>query len=250
MGVEVLPFVTVIVPVRRDAAALGRLLDTLPDRQHARIVVVEAREGEDDEGMAALRATWPGVAWRVASRGRGVQLNAGAAGATTPALLFLHADSRLPEGWAAEIERALATPGVAGGCFRFALDSPAPAARVVERLVAWRMRWLGLPYGDQGLFLRRDTFERLGAFKPWPPMEDVEMVQRLARAGRIWHSALPLVTSARRWEADGWVARSARNTGLLVLYACGVSPARLARHYRGRDARKRGAGPPQTRTSC
>jgi rSAM/selenodomain-associated transferase 2 len=230
---SVLPFVTVVIPVLRDAAALARLIETMPDRHRARLVVVEAAE-VGQEGMAPLRARWPEVSWRVAPRGRGVQLNAGAAGADTPALLFLHADSRLPAGWVEEVERALAEPDVAAGCFTFALDSPARGARGVERLVAWRMRWMRLPYGDQGLFLRRETFERLGGFEAWPLMEDVELVQRLKRLGRLWVSPLPLVTSARRWEADGWVARSARNTSLLVLYVFGVSPARLARHYERR----------------
>jgi rSAM/selenodomain-associated transferase 2 len=246
-GGRVSPFVTVVIPVLRDAVALGRLIETMPDRDQARVVVVEADHA--GEGLAGLREKWPSVDWRTAPQGRGVQLNAGAAGATTPVLLFLHADSLLPAGWTAEIRQALALPGIVGGCFRFALDSTAPAARVVERLVAWRVRWLGLPYGDQGLFIRRDTFERLGAFEPWPLMEDVELVQRLKRAGRLWCSSLPLVTSARRWEADGWVARSARNIALLILYACGVSPERLARRYERPRARPAAAGSSKTRTS-
>ncbi|HEY6360144.1 MAG TPA: hypothetical protein VIX63_03530, partial [Vicinamibacterales bacterium] len=118
-----------------------------------------------------------------------------------------------------------------GGWFRFALDDAAWQARVIERGVAWRVRLFGLPYGDQGLFVRRDTFRTLGGFRELPLMEDVEFVRRLGRAGRPFELPLPLVTSSRRWRRDGWWRRSARNLAILACYLAGVSPARLARWY-------------------
>ena len=122
---------------------------------------------------------------------------------------------------------------VVGGWFRFALDDTAWQARVIERLVAWRVRHLRLPYGDQGLFVRRNAFERLGGFRELPLLEDVEFVRRLVRAGRTVELPLALATSPRRWHRDGWFRRSTKNIAIVGLYLAGVQPARLARWYRG-----------------
>jgi hypothetical protein len=103
--------------------------------------------------------------------------------------------------------------------------------------VAARVRWFGLPYGDQALFVRRETFTALGGYQEMPLMEDVEFVRRMRRAGRLHHSTLPAITSARRWEADGWIRRSVENVMLLFLFLAGVSPARLAARYRRRPGR-------------
>lgn len=157
-------------------------------------------------------------------------MNAGAAIATGEWLLFLHADSTLPAGWFAAIADL---PGdVAGGWFQFALADPAWQARVIERLTAWRVTQLRLPYGDQGVFVRRRVFQQLGGFQDFPLMEDVEFVRRLVRAGRAVELPLPLLTSARRWRRDGWFRRSTRNVLLVALYSLGVKPERLARWYR------------------
>ena len=180
-----------------------------------------------------------------------VQLNAGAARAEGRWLWFVHADSTLPS-WisghfsagsmavvpisAADADARKIAPGAAdrevvGGSFRFALDSAAWQARVWERGVALRVALLGLPYGDQGLFVRRDVFERMGGFRPIPLMEDVEFVGRMKREGRMVHLKVKVVTSARRWEREGWWRRTLRNLGLLALYDVGVTPDELARRY-------------------
>jgi GT2 family glycosyltransferase len=121
--------------------------------------------------------------------------------------------------------------GTIGGWFRFALDDPAWQARLIERGVALRVRLLRLPYGDQGLFVRRDVFMTLGGFREWPLLEDVEFVRRLVRAGPTHEVRLPLITSARRWRQDGWFRRSARNLAIISCYFAGMAPARLARWY-------------------
>jgi len=162
-------------------------------------------------------------------RGRGAQLAAGAAAARGDWLLFLHADTRLELGWEAVVCVAMEAPGYAG-YFRFALDDASLEARRLEAMVAWRCRWLALPYGDQGLLISRALYEGLGGFQPIPLMEDVDLVRRLGRA-RL--HALPgrAITSAERWRRQGWWVRSARNLSILTLWFLGVSPARLARLY-------------------
>jgi hypothetical protein len=154
-------------------------------------------------------------------------MNAGAVSARGEWLVFLHADTRLPRGWTDAIGLASHDPGVNAGCFRFALDSTSTMARVIERGVRVRVALFGLPYGDQGIFVRRDAFEALGGYTELPIMEDVDLVRRLRRTGRLFRSALAATTSARRWERDGWLRRSARHLAMILLYFCGVAPARL-----------------------
>jgi len=157
-------------------------------------------------------------------------MNAGAAAAAGTWLLFLHADSILPAGWFEAI--AQLDDDVAGGWFRFALDDAAWQARVIERLTAWRVKSLRLPYGDQGIFVRREVFVELGGFPDFPLMEDVAFVRRLVRAGPVVEVPLAIRTSARRWRRDGWFRRSTKNLALVGLYFLGVAPERLARWYR------------------
>jgi hypothetical protein len=122
-------------------------------------------------------------------------------------------------------------PRIVGGSFRFALDSPRRSARWIERGVSLRVRWFDLAYGDQALFVRRAVFEELGGYRELPLMEDVEWILRLRRRGRLAHEEVPALTSARRWERDGWLRRTLENSTLMALYLAGIPPERLARLY-------------------
>lgn len=218
--------ISIVVPVLDDGAALARLLSDLPPDPRLELVVVD---GGEDPAVSALAADRPDMRVIRAGRGRGRQMNAGAASAGGDWLLFLHADSRLPPGW---VDAILALPpGTAGGWFRFAFDDPAWQARLIERGVSWRVRLMGLPYGDQGFFVRRATFDALGGYGDMPLLEDVDFVRRLRRAGPVVELPLPLATSARRYRRDGWLRRSARNVLIVHLYLAGIPPARLARWY-------------------
>jgi rSAM/selenodomain-associated transferase 2 len=224
------PLVSIIIPVKSEAKALSDLLLDLRADVGADVEVIVSAATPLDDVLAAVRARYTNVTWVESAPGRGTQLNAGAARATGEWVWFVHADSRLPASWLTAF-RTLDAAHVAGGAFRFALDSSAWQARLLERAVALRVRWFNLPYGDQGLFVRRHVFESLGGFAPLPLMEDVEFVRRLTRSGPVRHLTLRLTTSARRWEREGWLRRSLRNLTTLSLYALGVSPERLARRY-------------------
>jgi rSAM/selenodomain-associated transferase 2 len=174
-------------------------------------------------------ATEAGAKVVATARGRGIQLARGVAEAQGDWLLLLHADTRLADTWRTVAAVAMADPSRAG-YFRFALDSPDPRARRLERRVAWRCRRLALPHGDQGLLIARSLLERCGGVRAVPLMEDVDLVRRLGRARLVALNAEAL-TSAARWERDGWHARSARNLVCLSLWFAGVPPRLIARLY-------------------
>ena len=191
----------------------------------AEVIVVSTEL--DRLSLATLRAARPDVVWMEAPRGRARQMNAGAAVAHGDWLLFLHADTRLAPAWRAAVEQANADPRIGLGCFRFALDSRSLAARLIETGVRLRVLLFRLPYGDQALFLRREQFAELGGYTDLPIMEDVDLVRRSRVTGRLYAASEEAVTSARRWEEDGWVRRTGRHLRLILLYFAGVHPERL-----------------------
>jgi rSAM/selenodomain-associated transferase 2 len=217
--------VSVVIPVLGDREAAGQLVGQL--RVDPRVEVIIS---SPDPGLESLEHGRPDLRVVRTPTGRAVQMNAGARIARGDWLLFLHADSRVPDGWLHGLEKADAV-GTVGGWFRLALDDPSWQARLIERGVALRVKLFRLPYGDQGVFVRRRTFEAMGGYRDMPLMEDVDFVRRLTRAGEVAEIPLPIATSARRWKRDGWFRRSARNLTLLGLYFCGVSPKRLAKWY-------------------
>ena len=234
-----MPLVSVIVPVLDDVRSLERALESLGDDSRVEIIVVNA--GERTRPIIALEHAKPQVRWLRSLPGRGRQMNVGARLAHGDWLLFLHADTRLPAGWIEELERAGRRSSAVGGSFSFRLDSDRRWARALERGVAARVRWLNLPYGDQALFVRREVFAALGGYRELPLMEDVEFVRRMRRKGQLHHSTLPAVTSARRWDTDGWIRRSVENVILVLLFLSGVPPRWLAARYRrGAPAPDRG----------
>ncbi len=224
------PALSIIIPTLNAAADLPRTLATLEGAIAAGDEVIIVDGGSHDGGPDLARA-W-GLIVIDSPPGRGVQLDAGARAARGQALLFLHADTAPGPGWRQAALDHLAAPGGAerAACFDFALDDPSPRARRLEWWVSRRVRWLALPYGDQGLLISRALYEAIGGYRPLPLMEDVDLVRRLGRR-RLARLAVPAVTSARRWRQDGWLARSALNILCLGLFLVGVPTARIARLY-------------------
>lgn len=223
------PLLSIVVPVRGDSTPLAALLSQLPSRPGLQIIV--SSMGPTDSTHDFIREGRPDIVWIDGAPGRGVQFNAGAAQARGRWLWFVHADSHLPEGWFEIFETLDRRGDVVGGAFAFRLDTRVWQARWLEWAVAARVRLFGLPYGDQGIFVRRAVFQSIQGFRPIPLMEDVEFVRRLKRQGRMVHLSQGMVTSARRWEQRGWLRQSLSNLGTLALYSLGVSPERLARRY-------------------
>lgn len=166
-------------------------------------------------------------------RGRGRQMNAGAAAASGKLLLFLHSDTRLPPTAFQDILRVMRDGSVVGGAFDLGIDSERRAYRLIEAMVRIRTRLTRIPYGDQAIFLDRGFFQRIGGFGKMPLMEDVELMRRVRRLGRqIAIIPHPVHTSPRRWEKEGLVRCTLRNWALITLYLMGTDPEKLARFYR------------------
>jgi rSAM/selenodomain-associated transferase 2 len=236
-----IPLATIVIPVLNDAAALAETLAALPAGPAAEIVVVDGSD-PNDPPMDALRTRYPHVAWLRSAPGRGLQMNEGARRGRGRWLVFLHADTRLGNGWADALHGLDEQRQIVGGSFRFVLDSRARQARWIERGVWLRVRLFDLPYGDQALFARRTVFEDLGGYQELPLMEDVDFVRRLRRRGRLAHVAVPATTSARRWERDGWWRRTVENLVLTLLYFAGQPPELLARRYHRQTVAERLGG--------
>jgi hypothetical protein len=161
-----------------------------------------------------------------------LQLRAGALASTQEWLLFLHADTRLSDDWGRVVSSFLQQPKSepTAGVFSFRLDDDGIKARILEQLVAIRVRMLALPYGDQGLLMSRALYDEIGGFEDIPLMEDVAIVQRIGRR-RLRLLPASVVTSAERYRRDGYFLRSARNLFCLGLYFVGVAPSRIVKIY-------------------
>lgn len=222
---------SVVVPALDEAANLARLL---PDLRRAgpdiEIIVVDggSRDGTPDvvRGQAGVRLL-------EGARGRARQMNAGARQAGGDVLLFLHADTRLPDGAPGAITAALADPAVVGGRFDVRFDSRRRVLGVVAWFMNARSRATSICTGDQAIFVRRAAFEAVGGYPDIALMEDIELCRRLKARGRLAALRARVTTSARKWEREGPLRTIGLMWTLRLLYFCGVAPGRLHRWYYG-----------------
>lgn len=217
---------SIVIPTLNEAATIAGSIGKARLLTPAEIIVVDG--GSQDGTCEAANASDRVV---IAPRGRASQQNVGAAASCGDTLLFLHADCSLEPGGRSQIEAALADERCAGGCFRQMIDAEGWRFRWLERGNALRVRLCGLAYGDQGIFVRREVFNRLGGFPSLALMEDLYFMKRLRREGRVALLEGPLYVSARRWEKQGVFRQTARNWWLTALAQVGVSPNRLAGFY-------------------
>ncbi len=218
--------ISIIIPTLNEANNIQGLIEQTRSLGSCEIIVVDGNSTDDTLARAAGADQ---VLTSVA--GRAKQQNLGASSSTGDVLLFLHADCRLPETSLVSILEVMSDPGVIGGCFQQRIDAKGWRYRIIERGNAARVRWLGMAYGDQAIFVRKPVFESVGHFPDLRLMEDVFLMKRLTKIGRFVLLPDRLTVSARRWQKHGIVRQTLRNWTLLTLAFCGVSPDRLARYY-------------------
>ena len=210
--------VSVIVPTLDEEDTIIATLEDIWGRRPHEVIVVDGGSRDRTQALAVPRAT------RVLVEGGGLarQLNRGALAATGEVLLFHFADVRLPERGLEAVISSLEEPGVVGGAFRLGFDSHRPFFRLVALLGNLRNRLGFGPFGDQAIFVGKEIFERLGGFEPEAPLEDLDLVRRLRRAGRFVILKDPVRTSVRRWEADGLLRTSLHHLLASLFYLLGA----------------------------
>ena len=219
--------ISVIIPTLNESATIVSTLDHIGSTKNVEVIVVD---GGSTDGTVEQAESYGAKIIR-APRGRAVQMNTGAAAATGDILLFLHADTLLPEGFAGHIRQTLKISGVVAGAFELGIDSPVGSLRVMEKVANWRSRSLQMPYGDQAMFLTDAMFQEVGGFPEMPIMEDFAFIKKLQKKGRIEIVPAAVMTSPRRWLSIGvwktWIV----NRLMVAGYTLGIAPETLARWY-------------------
>jgi rSAM/selenodomain-associated transferase 2 len=226
--------ISVIIPVLNEAQQIQGAIASARTSS-TEIIVVDG--GSTDNTVSIVQSL--GITVTVSPPGRACQMNVGAKVATGDILVFLHADTCLPQGFEALISSALSQPAAKGqipiaGAFAVRIDAPQPALRWIEWGVNWRSRVLQMPYGDQAIFLRARVFQATGGFSALPIMEDFELIRRLQQRGSITLVDSPVVTSARRWLQNGILQTTLINQLVILGYFLGVNTEDLVRFYRQR----------------
>ena len=221
------PRISVVIPTLNEAA---NIKETVRLAQNARNVEVVVVDGGSRDGTTAIAGRL-GALVLAAEASRARQMNVGAATATGDILLFLHADTHLPEGYDGQVRGALSQPDAVAGAFALGIDSPLPSLRIMEFVANWRSRYLQKPYGDQALFLAAETFRTVGGYPDLPIMEDFELVSRLKKKGRIIVLPASVTTSARRWLHFGVWKTWFVNQSAITAYFLGIAPGTIARFY-------------------
>lgn len=219
--------VSIVIPVLNEASTIAITLERVLALQGEYEVIVV--DGGSRDGTTAIASRYVSV---ISSRkGRARQMNAGASEAKGDVLLFLHADTILPEGAIAAVENTLAVHRVVGGRFKVKLDHPSWVYRVIGFSINLRDRVFGGFTGDQAIFVRAGVFRRLGGYREMLLMEDLDFGNRMAHLGKVAIVPARVTTSARRWQKDGVVRTIAVMWTLRLLFKLGIPPSHLKRFY-------------------
>jgi rSAM/selenodomain-associated transferase 2 len=228
--------ISIIIPVLNEAENIKAAIATTQWSTNTEVIVVDANSEDNTVEIAQSL----GVKVISSSPGRAVQMNAGALAASGDILLFLHADTRLPNRFDDMIRTALQQPKTVAGAFNLRIDADASflSLRWVEWGVKMRSHFWQMPYGDQAIFLTKKVFQQIGNFPELPIMEDFELMRRLKSIGRITIIPTPVITSARRWLQKGVFKTTLLNQIVIISYLLGVSPERIRSWYRREKFKK------------
>jgi rSAM/selenodomain-associated transferase 2 len=217
---------SIIIPTLNEEHSLEQTLASISS--HAQEIIVV--DGGSKDGSVEIAHKYTPIVLN-SDQGRGIQQHTGACHAKGDVLFFLHADTRLPKGFEVMIERALSDPKTVFGAFHLGHLPSTAFLNLVALMANLRSLLLGMPYGDQGLFMRRSDYSRVGGFKNLPLMEDVDLVRRLKKIGKYKLVKGKVRTSTRRYDRHGIVYTTVRNWSLIIRYLLGQSPEQLHRFY-------------------
>ncbi len=218
--------ISVIIPILNEAKILNQTLSRLkPELADHELIIVDG--GSTDESVIIAEKYGKVVA---SQRGRAKQLNVGASAASGDILLFLHADVWLEPGALNAVETTLSS-GYVGGGFCQKIDAKNLLYRLIEKTADMRGKYQKVFYGDSGIFVRKDIFERIGGFPDVPIMEELRFSKQLRRLGKTSMVKPHIHISARRWETNGIIRTTLKNWYITALYHCGFSLEQLAKIY-------------------
>jgi len=224
--------ISIIMPVLNEASTINKTVGSIAESHYSgefEIIIVDGSSHGDTLNAVEEKD----VKKVISKKGRSSQMNKGASLASGEILLFLHADTELPEGALSVISSVVEKDGFVGGAFDLAIRSDKFIFRVIEKAASLRTRITRIPYGDQAIFMRKDYFNAMGGFKEIPLMEDVEFMTRVKKSGNKIHIIPEKVrTSPRRWEKEGIIYCTFRNWLLIVLYTLGFPPEKLVKLYK------------------
>ena len=218
---------SIIIPTLDEAEFIADTLGSIPKGAGLEVIVVDGGSRDDTPAIAQSLGAWV----LSSSPGRARQMNLGAATSNGDILLFLHADTRLPDRFAEHIGQCFGKDRVVAGAFRLGLAPPIKGSAFIEKMANLRTEKLNLPYGDQAIFVSAKIFKELGGYKEIPLLEDVDLVRRLRKVGRLAVVPVPVIASSRRWQKLGVWRTTWINQLILVGFFLGIPPRILARWY-------------------
>jgi len=219
--------ISIIIPAINEADNIANTIESIGPGDKKEVIVVDG--GSNDDTVSIAKSLGARVITSAPPRAR--QMNRGADQATGDVLVFLHADTRLPEKFEDFIFNSFKQPKMVAGAFELRMDSPMPGLRLIERLANWRSRFLKMPYGDQAIFISSRVFHQIGGFPVIPIMEDFELVRRLQKQGKIVTLPVPVFTSPRRWQNFGILKTTLINQLAIAAYVMGIAPEVIAQWY-------------------
>jgi rSAM/selenodomain-associated transferase 2/rSAM/selenodomain-associated transferase 1 len=221
------PLITIVIPTLNEASLIT---DTMDNAKGDNIEIIVADGGSSDNTAELAKA---GGAIVVQSpKGRGRQLNEGARHANANMIVFLHADTLVPDGFVSEVMTILAKPGISAGAFRLSISGKNRALGLISRFANIRSILFQMPYGDQAVFLKKENFVKAGGFPDIPIMEDYALILRLKKIGCIGISSNAVQTSGRRWDNLGYIRTLIINQLMIIGFHLGIKPDALEKFYR------------------